>query len=472
MRGTRLVDRARVAAALLTIAGCAGMAPGCGGSSEPTIENVASGTGFDKPTGLAFRPGADHEVWVTNHGDDSIAIVSEPGGDASVVRRRDGYAEHFVARPSGISFDGNGKQFAVANDSNNEVRGLDFRLNPERNSNFKNNNFMGPTLFETATYARAGQSKKYLEDWPQPGFGHDPPDDSVARDECPDKYWSVEASACVFPREGSHLDMLHETPLSAGILHWTKNVYYVLDGCGKRTPDNGCTGKGSVVLADFNRDHEEGNGFHGDGVIKRYIDARFRGSDGVPSGIVEHDGSIYYADTGSGVVRRLQPNAGRREELVGPWHPGPPSHHERGTGITDWSDVAHGPPDGDEPAAIDDWIASAGDQRRIAAAGVCWIKPQESLGEYSYVRGARGEVVIPRGTLRRPAGMAADQEHLYVADNVTGRIHTFAWDGLRAGQVLETDSEGLAGLAIDPSDDGWLYYTDTAADSVKRVSVD
>ena len=455
---------------LLAAAALAGTA-GCGDSSDAEVEVVADGPAFDKPTALAFRPGDDGELWVTNRGNDSIAIVSDPAGQATVVNRRDGYAEHFVARPSGIAFDDTGEQFAVSNDSNNEVRGLTFKLNPERNRYFKNNNFMGPTLFQTETYALAGQSKEYLEDWPQPGYGHDPPDDSTRRHECPDEYWSKEASACVFPREGSHLDMLHETPLAAGILHWTSNVYYLLDGCGKRTATNRCRGDGHVVMADFNRDHEEGNGFHGDGVIRRFPDAPFRRARGVPSGIVRHGRSIYYADTGAGVVRRLQPDTGRRQVLIGPWHPGRPSHRKHGTGISDWSDAAHAPPDGDEPAAIDDWIATAGDQRLIGRPGVCWIKPQESLGEYSNVVGARARASIS-GSIRRPAGLAADDDHLYVADNATGRIHSFAWEGMRPGPVLETGSEALGGLAIDASDAGWVYFADSVEDSVGRIALE
>jgi hypothetical protein len=461
---------ARIAAVVVALAGLGAVA-GCG-SSDPSVERVASGGDFDQPTALAFRPGDERELWVTNHGDDSIAIVSEPGVETTVENRRDGYAEHFVAKPSGIAFDDTGEQFAVSNDSNNEVRGLDFKLNPERNRFFKDNNFMGPTLFATNTYAQAGQSKRYLQDWPQPGYGHDPPDGGVPQHECPDRYWSVEAEACVFPREGSHIDMLHETPLSAGILHWTRNVFFVLDGCGKRTAENRCRGNGHVVMADFNRDHEEGNGFHGDGVIRRYPDAPFRRSEGVPSGIVEHDGSIYYADTGAGVVRRLRPDAGRTEVLVGPWHPGPASHHQKGTGVIDWSDAANAPADGDDPDAIDDWIARAGDQARIAAPGSCWIKPQESLGEYSNRGGALGEIVIPSGEVERPAGLAADEEHLYVADHATGRVHSFEWEGLEPGPVLETDAEGLGGLAIDPADQDWLYFTDLEANGVSRIRLD
>jgi hypothetical protein len=459
----------RASGALLAAASLA--ATGCLGESEPEVETVHSGSGLEQPTGLAFRPGVGGELWVTNRGDDSIAIVSDPGGEASVDNRRDAYAEHFVARPSGIAFDRTGRYFAVANDSNNEVRGMVFKLNPERNRFFKDNNFMGPALFASETYALAGQGKRYLEDWPQPGYGHDPPDD-LERHECPDEYWSREAEACVFPREGSHLDMLHGSPLSAGILNDVSNVYYVLDGCGGRTAQNRCRGDGHVVMVDFNRDHQEGNGFHGDGVIRRYVDAPFRRVAGVASGIVEHDGSIYYADTGAGVVRRLDPASGEREVLVGPWHPGPATHHEQGTGITDWSHAAHAPADGDDPAAVDEWIVTAGDSRLIVAAGPDWIRPMETLGEYSYVRGAVGEAVTQRGDVQRPAGLAADDDHLYIADNATGEIHAFAWDGLQPESVLETGAESLSGLAIDPSNAGWLYFTDTAGNSVGRVEVD
>jgi len=464
--------RARALTALCSLGALALTASGCG-SSGPAIETIPSHGQLKRPSALAFRPGEDAELWITNHGDDSISIVTGAGGDeATIVNRRDAYAEHFVARPAGIAFDEAGDEFAIANDSNNEVRHMHFELNPERNRYFKNSNFMGPTLFETATYARAGQNKRYLQDWPQPGYGHDPPDDSVSRSDCPDAYWQQEASACVFPREGSHVDMLHETPLSMGILHWTKNVYFVLDGCGTRTADNSCRGDGGVVMADFNRDHGEGNGFHGDGVIERYLDAPFDRVAGVPAGILEHDGLIYYADTGAGVVRRLRPDAGEREVLVCSWHPGGASHHRQGTGISDWADATDGPADGDKPDAIDHWIATKGRQARIEAAGTTWIKPQETLGQYSYRRGATGEPVVPRGQIKHPSGMAADDQHLYVADHATGEIHTFDWDGMRAGPVLDSGAAVLGGIAIDPAQPDWIYFSDMDANSVGRISLD
>ena len=450
----------------------AAAAAGCGEDSGSGVETVASGDAFAEPTGLAFRPGGEGELWVTNHGDDSVAIVDDSGEEATVTNRRDAYAEHFVARPDGIAFDDTGEYLAIANDSNNEVRDMEFVMNPERNRFFKNNNFMGPTLFDADTYALAGQSKGYLDDWPQPGFGHDPPDD-IPRHQCPDEYWSEEAAQCIWPREGSHLDMLHSSPLAAGIAHAGDNLYYVLDGCGGRTPANRCEGNGHVVLIDFNRDHQEGNGFHGDGIVERFIDAPFTRTEGVPSGIAVHDGSVYYADTGAGVVRRLDPEGGTREIVVHPWHPGPATHHQQGNGLMDWADAAHGPADGDDPNAVDEWIATHGDARMIEELGDEWIKPQETLGEYSYVLDAAGEEAIPSGEIERPAGLAASDETLYAADNATGDVHAFDWDDLSTpDEVYETGAESLGGLALDPADEDWLYFTDTAGNSVGRVAID
>jgi sugar lactone lactonase YvrE len=265
--------------------------------------------------------------------------------------------------------------------------------------------------------------------------------------------------------------MLHGSPLAAGIAHLAENLYFVLDGCGSRTPANECQGNGHVVLVDFNRDHQEGNGFHGDGIIDRFIDAPFDRVEGVPSGIVEHDGDVYYADTGGGVVRRLDPESGTREIVVHPWHPGPASHHEQGNGLTDWADAAHAPADGDDPAAVDEWIETHGDARLIEELGDEWIKPQETLGEYAYVPGAAGEEVIGSDEVARPAGLAASEDRLYVADNDTGEIKAYAWDDLtEPEETFDTGAESIGGLAHDP-EGGWLYFTDAESDRVRRIDL-
>src|SRR5215211_8013901 len=115
---------------LVIVTGCASDSTTASGED---ITTVVAGQGMDVPAAIAVRPNSDDELWVTNRGSDSITIIRNASADASAETRRDGYAEHFVARPSGIAFDSTGVYFAVSNDSSNEVRGMEFTANPERN---------------------------------------------------------------------------------------------------------------------------------------------------------------------------------------------------------------------------------------------------------------------------------------------------------------------------------------------------
>lgn len=444
------------------------MATGCSspGQSDPqalTPEPILVSELLDSPSALAMRPGTS-ELWIANSGDDSLTIIDLDDPD-SAQRLQDGYGEHFTARPSGIAFNEDGTFFAISNDSNNEVRDMEFVLNPERESHFRNNNFMGPTLFSPETFALAGQNKAYLDDWPQPGISHDPPDD-IPEHQCPAEYWAQGISQCAWPRQGSHLDMLHGNPLSTGIVHDAVNAYYVLDGCGVGDSRGSCDGPGHVARIDFNRDHQEGNGFHGDGVTQRYIDLPYKRVDGVPSGMMRHDGWVYYSDTGAGTVRRFQPDTGRFEVMVSNWNDSPASHGEHGPGVVDWSHLEDGPGDGDDPETVSAWVAEHGNQEAIDAAGDSWIMPRETLAEYSYVWEATAEEVAP-GSVDRPSGLVAGESSWFVADNDSGRILEFDWDG-SPGRVIETGLDGLTGLAL--SEDGSeLFFTDTDSNGVYRV---
>ena len=444
------------------------MATGCSspGKSDPqalTPEPILVSELLDSPSALAMRPGT-LELWIANSGDDSLTIIDLDDPD-SAQRLQDGYGEHFTARPSGIAFNEDGTFFAISNDSNNEVRDMEFVLNPERESHFRNNNFMGPTLFSPETFALAGQNKAYLDDWPQPGISHDPPDD-IPEHQCPAEYWAQGLSQCAWPRQGSHLDMLHGNPLSTGVVHDAVNAYYVLDGCGVGDSRGSCDGPGHVARIDFNRDHQEGNGFHGDGVTQRYIDLPYKRVDGVPSGMMRHDGWVYYSDTGAGTVRRFQPDTGRFEVMVSNWNDSPASHGEHGPGVVDWSHLEDGPGDGDDPETVSAWVAEHGNQEAIDAAGDNWIMPRETLAEYSYVWEATAEEVAP-GSVDRPSGLVAGESSWFVADNDSGRILEFDWDG-SPGRVIETGLDGLTGLAL--SEDGSeLFFTDTDSNGVYRV---
>lgn len=446
---------------LLMATGCS--SPGQSDSQALTPEPILVSELLDSPSALAMRPGTS-ELWIANSGDDSLTIIDLDDPD-SAQRLQDGYGEHFTARPSGIAFNEDGTFFAISNDSNNEVRDMEFVLNPERESHFRNNNFMGPTLFSPETFALAGQNKAYLDDWPQPGISHDPPDD-IPEHQCPAEYWAQGISQCAWPRQGSHLDMLHGNPLSTGIVHDAVNAYYVLDGCGVGDSRGSCDGPGHVARIDFNRDHQEGNGFHGDGVTQRYIDLPYKRVDGVPSGMMRHDGWVYYSDTGAGTVRRFQPDTGRFEVMVSNWNDSPASHGEHGPGVVDWSHLEDGPGDGDDPETVSAWVAEHGNQEAIDAAGDSWIMPRETLAEYSYVWEATAEEVAP-GSVDRPSGLVAGESSWFVADNDSGRILEFDWDG-SPGRVIETGLDGLTGLAL--SEDGSeLFFTDTDSNGVYRV---
>ncbi|MDI9915836.1 hypothetical protein [Rhodococcus sp. IEGM 1379] len=454
------------AAAVLILAGCSSSTEAGGGPEESQIKSVTQGAVLDSPSSLAVRPGTS-QLWITNAGNDSLTVIDLENPEPA-QQQRDGYGEHFMAHPSGIAFNDDGQFFAVSNNSNNEVRGLEFKLNPERETHFKGNNFMGPTLFSTNTFAIAGQNKQYMDDWPQPGISHDPPDDTP-QNQCPAEYWSDSTARCVWPRQGSHLDMLHGNPLSAGIVHDQVNAFFVLDGCGARDDTNTCRGPGHVSRVDFNRDHQEGNGFHGDGTTARYIDLPFQRVDRVPSGMFTHDGWVYYSDTGAGVVRRFQPDSGTTEVMVENWNNSPASHGEHGAGVIDWSHIENGPGDGDDPATVTEWVNTRGNLERIAAAGENWIPPMETLSEYSYVWNATREDATDSGIVGRPSGLAAGEDSWFVADNENGRILEFGWDGTPR-RVFETGKVGLTGLTLT-SDGQTLIFADAALNGVYQLNL-
>ena len=465
---------AAAAALVLFVSGCSAdagsaestdVAGGRGAAGALATEPVLVGELLADPSSIAVRPGTG-ELWITNAADDSLTVV-DLGDPTSARRLQDGYGEHFTARPSGIAFNEDGSFFAVSNDSTNEVRDMEFVLNPERDTHFRDNNFMGPSLFSPETFALAGQNKPYLADWPQPGLSHDPPDD-IPEHQCPAEYWSDTIARCVWPRQGSHLDMLHGNPLSTGILHDAVNAYYVLDGCGVGDTEGRCSGPGHVARVDFNRDHQEGNGFHGDGTTRRYIDLPYERVDGVPSGMMAHGGWVYYADTGAGAVRRFQPDSGRSEVMVSNWNGSPAGHGEHGPGVIDWSHLPAGPGDGDDPDTVRTWVDEHGNRDAIDAAGDRWIMPRETLAEYSYVWNTTVEDAGPAGA-ERPSGLAAGADSWFVADNATGRILEFAWDG-SPGRVIETGMAGVTGLAV--SEDGrTLYFADTASDGIYGIAL-
>ncbi|HET9867704.1 MAG TPA: hypothetical protein VFQ06_10465, partial [Nitrospira sp.] len=190
------------------------------------------------------------------------------------------------------------------------------------------------------------------------------------------------------------------------------------------------------------------------------------------SGVLVRDGWVYYSDSGAGVVRRMKLDSGSTEMLVDSWagaHQG--AHGAQGPGITQWAQVPQDYGDGDDPEVIDKWIQHSGNAALIEAAGDSWIKPRETLSEYSYVRGATHEVVLEPDRVKKPAGLAASDTSLFVADSASGVISEYSWDGLTHIRDIQTGANGLSGLAFSSVGGDALYFTDVSDNSVKRLTL-
>lgn len=207
----------------------------------------------DKPrkaVDLEFNPSAPNELWVANYADDSVIILTDPGTEAALWKRRhDPDASHFMHRPPALAFGAVVPQwnqtFGVCGD--NDDGGGDF---------------MGPALFsaDQAVFAKS-----------TPGG------------------------------LGSHLDMLHSTTFCRGIAHQEANIYWAFNST-----------KGSLDKYDFHDDHGPGNDDHSDGEIFRYVEAQVAGVDGIPSHLFyrAEDKQLYVADTGNKRVAKLDTTTG------------------------------------------------------------------------------------------------------------------------------------------------------------------
>ncbi|TPV92729.1 MAG: hypothetical protein B7733_24225 [Myxococcales bacterium FL481] len=189
-----------------------------------------------------------------------MIIFHSPGTDDQESEERvDRYGEHFSASPAAFAFGAN-QTFATIQESENE-----WNIQPVNPPD----NFMGPTLWpsDLDIFAAVGQAF--------------PPGD----------------------QEGSHLDMLHVSPLSMGIAHEADNIYWVFDGKA-----------GNIVRYDFKDDHGPGGWDHRDGVIRRFSDVEVKRVPDVPSHMVMDKSAsprlLYIADTGNSRIMVLDTSSG------------------------------------------------------------------------------------------------------------------------------------------------------------------
>jgi len=220
--------------------------------------------GLNTPRDLGFNPERLGELWVVNRTDDSVSIFFDSGTSGQTSEHIiDPYALHFMEEVSSIEF-GNIGTFGTCQESRNTYNG-----------NAAPNDFMGPTLWST-DFDIFGETNPAAVDYLTRLYG-------------------------MQTDLGSHLDMLHETPLCMGIAWQYENAYWAFNGL-----------KGSIDRNNFHLDHGPGFDDHSDGTIYRYGEGQFSRVPDVPSHMKydHNDHLLYIADTGNNAIKVLDIVAG------------------------------------------------------------------------------------------------------------------------------------------------------------------
>ncbi|MGB0430503.1 MAG: hypothetical protein ACPGLV_08510 [Bacteroidia bacterium] len=329
------------------------------GAIAPKVKVVANeSASLEAPRDLAFHSFEDRkrELWVLSPGTDNTGAHTttfyDPITDSTNFEyRRDGNAWHFMALATALDFGENGN-WATA-------QGI---LDANRMGIY----FTGPTLWSSDLniYARVGEN-------PTPQVN------------------------------GSHLDMIHQSPMGMGIAHEIDNIYWVFDGFNQ-----------TICKYDFVEPHYPGGPDHSDGKVWRYTEPRIKmaSNANIPSHMVfdKATGWLYIADTGYERVIKLNTKSGSEKE-------GYPTIANRNS----------------EPLAL-----------------------------YQEMVGAEYEVVADSG-LVLPSGIALNENRLFVSDYKTGNIYCYDKLSHQLLGKIETNGEGVAGIEIGPEGNLWFVNAKT-----------
>ena len=332
-----------------------------GGASavvEPvTLVNVYSPTSKVplSATAVAFNPMVDGELWALlrqfpsgkactmtdDGGCDALvgvaAVISDATGDAPRgVIKQDGNAWHFMRRPTAIAW--------------------------------------GDDLI----FSSCGEG--YTDNY-----------EDVAMPYAGPVLWSSDPTIFgVTPKpnqNGTHIDMLHETPYCMGLAHESANIFWAFNG-----------NAGSLDRVDFHSPHAVGGEDHSDGEVHRYVTGTLKRVPEVPSHVAYDSGRglVYVADTGNARVLSVDPSTAKA-----------------GGTIEVWDNLA----------------------------------PQAT----GAMDGATVHELVPAGTLQQPSGLAFADDVLYVTDNATSLIYLFDASGHAQRTFDTALPAGsLAGITIGP----------------------
>lgn len=174
--------------------------------------------------------------------------------------------------------------------------------------------------------------------------------------------------------------------------------------------------RGALDRYDFNEPHVIGGEDHTDGELERYVEGSVARTPEIPSHVVvdQQRGRVYAADTGNGRVVAVTLGSGTAGAPV-PEYDGMPRH-----------------------VAID---------------------------------GAELSVLVAKGVLQAPSGVALHGGVLFVTDNATGTVWAFDSEGAELGRLVTGLAPGsLGGIAIGP--DAKAYVADLATGKAYRIEAE
>ncbi len=214
---------------------------------------VTSSQNVAYPMDVDFNPLVPGQLWVLNHGLEAggtTITIDNPGTTAQLNDfRKDGAAGHFLVYGSALAF--GDTTWATAQNYFNANRGTF-------------GGWSGPSLWpsDMSIYAKVGN----------------PPTNQV---------------------NGSHYDMIHQSPYSTGIAHEVDNTYWVNDG------ENG-----NITQVKFAAGHEPGGHDHSDGQVFRHVDVPYEMNPTTPAHIEIMGNWLYYINPGTRSVNRMDITTG------------------------------------------------------------------------------------------------------------------------------------------------------------------
>ena len=329
-------------------------------TSTFTYDVIANSTNqVNKPSDLDFHPNGD--LWVVNlglnasqqngGGGSTVKITNPSSSSPTIDYKKDQNSGHFMSLPSAIAFSDNGN----------------FANSPSvLNANFSGGIFTGPALWSSdpAIYA-------------QPSGGN-----------------------------GSHLDMLHESPYSMGIAHYRDNAFWLFDAYSN-----------DIVMYDFHDDHGPGNTDHDDGVVLRYPEIVVDWiSQAIPSHLKYDKGQdqLFIMDGGNGRIIKMDASSG----TIG----GTPSFSQT-----------------------------------------------ETLAQYANVTGVAQTDIVTSG-FTEGCGIDVIDNYIIVSDFSNGDIIIYDQNGGAATEVarLQTGSAGVTGVVIGP--EGYIWYVNKTTNEVIKIT--